>query len=251
MNKHTWAIAKLNLKNIKIPYFVTVLIFSIMFVQSIVYTIISVASKSASDQLQISSGSYLWLLIILAAIYIPSKNFRRIVNLGGKRDGYFQGALLCYAILAAAVTIANSFLYYTYERLLINTGYYIGFDTFLQNPALMDSHYTSVNIIEVFGWPGNGAVLALIQQFAFLFLMATVIHTLTAMQDKWYGWVTDIIIAAILGIFIPIAPLRAWLIKFFNLIIFNSNALIQIVACILLAIAVYALSKPVFARKAI
>lgn len=251
MNKNTWAIAKLNLKNIKTPYFVTGLIFSILFVQSIVYTIIAVSSKSAGEQLQISSADYLWLLIIMAAIYIPTKNFRRIINLGGKRDGFFWGSLACYATLAAAVTITTTFLYNTYERLLIGTGYFIGFETFLQNPALMDNHYVSVSLIEVFGWLGNGAVIAFFQQFAFLFLLATVVHTFTAMQDKWYGWVTDAIIAAILGIFIPIAPLRVWLLGFFNLIIFNSNAFVQIAACILLAIAVYSLSKPIFARKAI
>lgn len=251
MNKNTWAIAKLNLKNIKTPYFVTGLIFAVMFVQSIVYTIIAVSNGSAGKQLQISSGNYLWLLIIMAAIFIPTKNFRRIVNLGGKRDGFFWGSLSCYATLAVAVTIANTFLYYTYERLQISTGYFTGYEVFLKNPALMDNHYISVNLIEVFGWLGNGGVIAFFQQFAFLFLLASVIHTLTAMQDKWYGWVTDAIIAAILGVFIPIAPLRVWLVGFFNLIIFNSNAFMQIAACILLAIAVYALSKPIFARKVV
>lgn len=251
MNKHTWAIAKLNLKNIKTAYFVTGLIFAIVFVQSVVYTIIASSSTNAGDQLQIGSGNYFWLLIIMAAIFIPTKNFRRIVNLGGKRNGFFWGSLWCYATLAGAVTIANTFLYYTYERFLINTGYYAGYDTFIQNPAIMDNHYISVNLIEIFGWIKNGAVIAFIQQFAFLFLLASVVHTLTAMQDKWYGWVTDAVIAAILGTFIPIAPLREWLVKFFNLIIFNSNAFIQIVACMLLAIAVYALSKLIFIRKAI
>jgi hypothetical protein len=251
MNKHTWAIAKLNLRNIKTPYFVTGLIFSIIFVQSIVYTIIAVSSGSAGEQLQISSGNYSWLLIIMAAIFIPTKNFSRIVNLGGKRDGFFWGSLSCYATLAGAVTIANTFLYYTYERLLISTGYYSGYETLLQNPAIMDNHYISVNLIEVFGWLGNGAVIAFVQQFAFLFLLASVVHTLTAMQDKWYGWVTDAVIAAILGVFIPIAPLRVWLIRFFNLIIFNSNAFMQIAACMLIAIAVYAMSKLIFVRKAI
>lgn len=251
MNKHTWAIVKLNLKNIKTPYFVTGLIFSIIFVQSIVYTIIAISCGSAGEQLSISSGNYLWLLIIMAAIFIPTKNFRRIVNLGGKRDGFFWGSLSCYTTLAGAVTIADTFLYYTYERLLISTGYYTGYETFIQNTSLMDNHYISVHLIEVFGWLGNGKVIAFVQEFAFLFLLATVVHTLTAMQDKWYGWVTDAIIAAILGVFIPIAPLRVWLLRFFNLIIFNSNAFMQISACMLLAIAVYALNKLIFARKAI
>ncbi len=251
MNKQAWAITKLNLKNIKTPYFVTALIFAVIFVSNVVYTILAYTRGLTGQQISPSSGSYFWLLIIMAAVFIPTKNFRRIVNLGGKRDGFFWGSLSCYAILAVAVTIANTLLYYTYERFLVSTGYYASFEAFMQNHALMDNHFISVDVVEVFGWLGNGAVIAFIQQFAFLFLLASVVHTLTAMQDKWYGWMTDAIIAAILGVFIPIAALRAWLLVFFNLIIFNSNPFIQITACMILAIVIYMLSKPIFARKAI
>ena len=102
----------------------------------------------------------------------------------------------------------------------------------------------------VLGWMGNGPVVAFIQQFAFLLLLAAVIHTLTAAQDKWYGWAADILIIAVIAVFTPIAPLRASLAWFFNLIIFQS-AYIQIPACLVLAAAVYSLNKPILARKAI
>ena len=72
-----------------------------------------------------------------------------------------------------------------------------------------------------------------------------------AAQDKWYGWVADILIIAIISVFTPIAPLRAALVRFFNLIIFHSNAFIQIAACLILALVVYSLNKLLLARKAI
>ena len=251
MCKKIWTIAKINLMNIKIPCFVTGIIFAVIFVQCAIYTIVAAARGIAGEQLQISSGNYFWLLIILTAIFIPVKNFRRIVNLGGKRDDFFWGSLACYALLAGAVTIANTVLFYTFERFLLNTGYYVGYDTFMKNTALMDNHYVSVSVTEVFGWIENGHVIAIIQQFAFLFLVAAVVHTITAMQDKWYGWAVDVVIAAILAVFIPIASLRTWLLWFFDLIIFNANPFIQIAVCLLLAVAVYSVNKPVFARKAI
>lgn len=251
MSKQTWAIAKLNLKNIRTPYFVTALVFAVIFVQSIIYAIIASARGIAGEQLSINSGSYFWLLIIMAAIFIPTKNLRRIINLGGRRDGFFWGSLSCYAILAGAVTIANTLLYHTYEKFLLSTGYYAGYEAFVQNPALMDNHFISVDVVDVFGWLGNGVVIATLQQFAFLLLLAVFVHTLTTMQDKWYGWVVDAIIAAILGVFIPIASLREWLFKFFDLIIFNANPFLQIAACIVLAIAIYMLSKPILARKVV
>lgn len=251
MNKQTWTIAKMNLKNIKVPYFVTGLVFATIFVQSIIYLIIANATGNSGQQLNISSGNYFWLVIIMAAIFIPAKNFRRIVNLGGKRNGFFWGSMTTYVALAGAVSIINTIFYYTFERYLISTGYYVSFEAFMQNTALMDNYYVSVNLIELFGWSSNGMLFAFIQQFAFLLLLAAVVHTLTAMQDKWYGWVTDVLIAAILATFIPISVLRPTLLAFFNLIIFNSNAFLQILSCLILSIVIYTLSKPIFSRKAI
>ncbi|MDR0491409.1 MAG: hypothetical protein LBH28_09240 [Oscillospiraceae bacterium] len=251
MFKKVWVISKINLKNIRIPFFVTGLVFAVTFVESIIYLIIAAAGGRAGDQLYVSSGNYFWMLVILAAIFIPTKNFRRIVNLGGKRGDFFRGNLACYAMLAGAASIFHSLFYYVYECFLVSTGYYVGFETYIQNPALLDSHYVSVSVIEVFGWLGNGTVVVIIQQFALLFFVAVLVHTISAIQDKWYGWVTDTVIAAVLAVFIPIAPLRALLLSFFNLIISDVNPLAQIIACLLLSVAVYSLNKPIFARKVI
>lgn len=251
MSKQIWTIARMNLKNIRIPYFVTGLVFVAVFVQSIIYLIIAAASGNFGQQLNISSGNYFWLIVLMAAIFIPAKNFRRIVNLGGKRNGFFWGSMITYVVLAGAVSIVNTIFFYTFERYLINTGYYIGYQAFIQNTSLMDNYCVSVNLIELFGWSSNGMFFAFIQQFAFLLLLASVIHTLTAMQGKWYGWATDILIAAILATFIPISVLRPALLAFFNLIIYNSNAFLQITSCSVLAIVIYALSKPILSRKVI
>ena len=251
MNKQTWTIAKMNLKNIKIPYFVTGLVILVTFVQSVIFTIIAAVGGNAGHQLSISSANYPWLLVLLAAIFIPARNFRKIVNLGGKRDDFFWGSMITYVVLAGAVSLANTILYYTYDHFLISTGTYVGVEAFVRDTSLMDSHYVIVNLIELSGWSANGIFFAVIQQFAFLLLLAAAVHTLTSIQDKWYGWAADVIIAAILAVFIPIASLRVWLIGFFNLIIFHSNAFLQISNCLMLAIVIYAFNKPILARKAI
>jgi hypothetical protein len=51
-------------------------------------------------------------------------------------------------------------------------------------------------------------------------------------------------------VFTPIAPLRAVLAAFFRTILFSPPPL-QISVCLILAAALYALSKPIYARKAI
>ena len=199
----------------------------------------------------ISSGNYLWLLIIFAAIFIPIKNFRRIVNLGGKRGDYFWGSITTYAALSGVVSIVNTVFFYIYERFLIGTGYFVSFSDFMWDTTLIDNHYITVNTVELFGWSTRGVFFVLIQQFAFLFLLAVVVHTLVSAQSKWYGWAADVLIVAVISVFTPINPLRQSLLWFFNLIIFHSNGLIQITACMVLAILIYSLNKWILARKPI
>lgn len=251
MNNQALTIAKINLRNIKIPYFVTFLVIMVTFMQTAIITIVAAARNISGEQLSISSGNYTWLLVLLAAIFIPATHLRKLVNLGAKRKGFFWGSLTTYAVLAGAASLANTIYYYTVERFLINTGYYVGFKAFMQDYSLLDRYYVNVNLVELFGWSADGILFVVIQQFAFLLLLAVAVHTLTMMQDRWYGWAVDLILAAMLAVFIPIAVLRTWLLGFFNLIIFHSNALTQITACLLLAAVIYAVSKPILARKTI
>lgn len=251
MNKQAWTIAKINLKNIRVTYFVTCLIFSVTFLESIVFTIVAAARHKAGNQLSVSSGVYFWLLVLLAAVFIPALHLRKIINLGGKRHSFFWGSMMTYTALAGVASLANTIYYYTFENFLNRTDYYVGFEAFMRDTSLLDDHFVNANLIELFGWHANGIVLVFIQQFAFLLLLAAIVHTLTAMQDKWYGWVTDIVIAAILAVFIPVSVLRPSLLAVFDFLIFNPNALIQITICLVLAIIIYALSKPIIAKKVI
>jgi hypothetical protein len=233
MCKKVWTVAKLNLKTIRNPYFVTALVVLAMLAQALIKVIIATNRGYPLTEMTPGVNAYFWLLPLLAAIHIPSKNFRRISNLGGKRNDFFWGSLTTHAILAFSVSLVNMFVFYSFDN-------------------KVEKHYMGLfSPVGIFGWIENGAAVAFIQQFAFLFLVMAFFHTFTAIQDKWYGWATDIVIAAILSVFIPIPILRSKLVWFFNLIIFHSNAALQISACMILALAIYTLNKPIFARKAI
>lgn len=240
MCKGAWKIAKVNMRNCKVAYIVAGVTALTMLVQTFIYIIIATTSGGSFDNSNLSVGNVLWLAPLLAAILIPAKNFRKIINLGGKRDNFVLGCLMIYVIFAAVGALANTLIYYSLDRFIQTSGFF--------NKGVFGG---VMNVAEIFGWTQNGAVVAFAQQFAFLFLALSVIHTLTAMQDKWYGWATDVVIAAIIAVFTPIAALRPALLGFFNLIIFQSNAFLQIAACLILGLAVYALNKPIFARKVI
>lgn len=235
MNKSALEVNRLNLRNMKVPYVIITVVFFAMLVQDIIKVIIAYTGGTMMEQFLISIGNYLWLLIPISAIHITTKNFRKLINLGCKRNIFFMGSLATYLILAGVISLVNTLIFYTYDRILSGSGYFYGI----------------FNCVEIFGWSANGPLLAFIQQFAFLFLVAAFIHTLVLMQDNWVGWVVDLLIVAILSIFIPIVSLRMVLVSFFNLIIFNSNALLQIISCLALAVLVYFLSLPVLSRKRI
>ncbi|MCL2773397.1 MAG: hypothetical protein FWD71_08600 [Oscillospiraceae bacterium] len=234
MSKSALTVNKLNFKNLKVPYFITGITFAALLVQDIVQNIVGAFNRAAeADNHSVSIGNMLWLLIILAPIFIPALNLRRITNLGGKRKSFFIGNIWTYIILAAGVSLVSTIIYYTYDSLIENLG-------FIGKP---------LNAIEAFGWSSHVAVIAFIQQFAFLLLFAAFVHTLTAIQDKWYGWTADIVIVAIISVFTPIKPLRDAEVWFFNMIIFHSNAFVQIISCLVLAAVIYAVSLPVINRK--
>jgi hypothetical protein len=223
------------MRNIKPAYIITPVVLGGMILNYIIGIIIfaSGGGWDMSENSNISSAWMLWLLPILAAILIPTRNFRRTMNLGGKRDTFFWGSLTIYALFAGIVSVAVIVL--------------DSIESFVVAEMNFGILWTSAN---VFGWSDYGVISAFFQQFAFLFLVAAFVHTLAAMQDKWHGWVADVLIIAIIAVFTPIAPLRAALAWFFNLILFESPFL-QIPICMLLAMAVFALNKPILARKAI
>ena len=92
-------------------------------------------------------------------------------------------------------------------------------------------------MMDVCKWTENGIVVAGLQQMFFLLLVMVFLHVLLSMQPYWYGWLTDAVLVAIICIFTPIAPLRAILAEFFQMIMLNGNAVLHIGICLLLSAA--------------
>ena len=87
-----------------------------------------------------------------------------------------------------------------------------------------DFYFGCINLMDVCQWTANGIVVAGLQQMFFLLLVMIFLHVLLSMQTHWYGWLTDAILVAIICVFTPIAPLRAVLAGFFQIIMINRNA---------------------------
>lgn len=225
-NNKVLAIIKINFMQLKLAYIFTAIIFLLICGDIIIQNGSNPGNRS------VSAGNYLYLLIIFTAILIPTINFKKFMHLNARKIDFYWGTFFNYIAFSAAVSVLNSAIFYVADK-------------------LFGARITIWNLVKIFEWSNNGMMLAFLQQFAFLLLTAVFIHTLTSMQTFWFGWTIDAVLVAVISIFTPIAPLKAVLAGFFNIIIFNSNACLQIIACLGLSAAIYALYYVVLLRKKI
>lgn len=160
-----------------------------------------------------------WKLYLLLAVLTPFFfvfcDFSKLMHLGASKKDYFSGCLISYGFLAFVISF-------------VNTGIHL----------LIDPIYlarTVINLMDVCGWTKNGIFVAGLQQMAFLLLVMIFLHVLLSMQTRWVGWLTDALLIAVICIFTPIAPLRAILAGFFQLIMLNGNAALHICICLFLS----------------
>lgn len=197
----TFAIVKRLLASNKISFIITALV---------------VLCATSSGDVALSNGNYTWLLAGMTPFFFVFYDYTKLMHLGSSKKDYFSGCLISYGILAVLISLVNTLIH-----LLIDPAY---------------SAKTVINMIDVCQWTENGLVVAGIQQIFFLLLIMIFLHVLLSMQPHWYGWLADAVLIAIISIFTPIAPLRAVLGGFFQIIMLNSNAVLHIGVCFLLCV---------------
>jgi hypothetical protein len=236
MRKKFLVISALNLRNCKAAWITSLILFFSILGQTVVHVILAVNGADMRYQSELGSANFLYLLPVLCAILIPARNFRRLINLGARRDDFFWGSLFTYGLLAAGVSLANIAMYYAFDLTVLRMNIFDGL---------------RLNLLDVWGWSAQGAVVAFLRQGAFLFLVMVFFHTLTLLHEWWIGWVADGLIIAIISVFTPIEPLRNAEYAFFRAILFQPGAFPHIVTCLALAAGLYALTRLLLSRKRI
>ena len=196
---------------------------------SFILTALVTLCATSSGEVVLSNGNYTWLLAVLTPFFFVFYDFKKLTHLGASKKDYYAGCLISYGFLAFCVSLANTLIH-----LLIDPLY----------PAK-----TVINLMDVCKWTENGIVAAGFQQMCFLLLVMVFLHVLLSMQAHWYGWLTDAVLAAIICIFSPIAPLREILSGFFQIIMLNGNAILHIGVCLLLSAALSLVGLVVLKRK--
>ena len=196
---------------------------------SFILTALVVLCATSSGDVVLSNGNYTWLLAVLTPFFFVFYDFTKLMHLGASKKDYFFGCLISYGFLAFCISLVNTVIH-----LLIDPVY---------------SAQTVINMMDVCKWTENGMIVAGLQQMFFLLLVMVFLHVLLSMQPHWYGWLTDAVFVAIICIFTPIAPLRAVLAGFFQMIMLNSNAVLHICICLLLSAALSLGGLVVLKRK--
>lgn len=187
------------------------------------------ATTSGDSKIALSNGNYTWLLAALTPFLFVYNDFTKLIHLGTSKKDYFMGSLAGYGLTALMVSLAN-------------TGIHLLLDPLNRSQKV-------VNMMDSCGWTANGLFVAFLQQSIFLLLVMISLHVLLSIQPYWYGWLTDGALAAIICIFTPAAPLRRLLAGFFKVIMFNSNALLQIGVCLMLCFVLSLTGFAVLKRK--
>lgn len=196
---------------------------------SFIITALVVLCATSSGDVVLSNGNYTWLLAVLTPFFFVFYDFPKLMHLGANKKDYFFGCLISYGLLSFCISLVNTVIH-----LLIDPVY---------------SAQTVINMMDVCKWTENGIIVAGLQQMFFLLLVMVFLHVLLSMQTHWYGWLTDVLLVAIICVFTPIAPLRAVLTGFFRIIMFNSNAVLHICVCLLLSAALSLGGLVVLKRK--
>jgi hypothetical protein len=213
--------AKVNWRHSQTAYLITGICFVVGNIQYIIELMVN-----PEGNMTIPVGNYLYLLPVCMGVFVIAHNFPKLMNLGGKRLDFFISGIITYLPIAAGASLMSIVTRCTIDKWMLANSRMAGF----------------LDLYDVFGFMERGAVVAFFQMTSFLLLLSITAHTLTLIQGRWYGWATDTIIIAIIAVFTPIAPLRAALVWFFDMIIFHDFAIVQILSCLLLGAAIYCAS---------
>ena len=167
-----WAVAKQNLKyGTRKVYVISFLLFALVLIYNICNW------PNSFNKNITSAACFLFVVPLLAPIVIASTNYTSIMNMGVSKKLYAKACLLDYLLLAALVSLANTLFYFILDK---------------PNDKVLTHIY---NFIFIYGW--DNVFIAFICQLLLIFAIEIVVHTITAMQRKWYGILVDIGIVAL------------------------------------------------------
>ncbi|NEN83535.1 hypothetical protein [Paenibacillus elgii] len=165
--------------------------------------IVSLCTDS-SHNTRLSDGNMLILILLLIAIVLPLRYYKRIVHLGASREQYFKALHFVFAVWAAAIALFNS-LWFEFEV------------------GVLRNYMNTVDLIEAFHWVDFGLAGSFLHQIAFYLMVMALLSMLISGYYHPVGWLLWALLLAAIPIGTAIPSLRVYVVLFFKALLFNSS----------------------------
>ena len=230
MNSKPWTVMRLCLVNLTAVWAIMLVAFAMVTIPSVIQVVQAGPDEYFEKSYLLSSGNAWYLLLIVAPVLVATRHVTKVMHLNAAKEVFLGGAVLLYALLAAGVSAANHAFHYSLDQSWSQT-------------------FQVVNLAETFGWTSNGPLISLVQQFAYLLMVALGVHCLASVQKSWKGWSFDLLLVALFSASLVVDPLlsvRTWVVE---LLVLHSNAVVQVVSCLVAVVLLYAISLTVLRRQ--
>ncbi|AYY12574.1 hypothetical protein EF847_07505 [Actinobacteria bacterium YIM 96077] len=221
---------RLSLSNLALAWAVLLACFALVTIPSVIQVVQAGPDEYFDNSYLLSSGNAFYVLIFIAPAVVALSHLMKVMYLNAAKETFLAGAVLLYALLAAAVSAANHAFHYTLDQSWEQT-------------------FQVVNLAAIFGWTDHGVLVGFLQQFAFMFLVAIAVHTLASLQRSWVGWLVDLMLIGLFSASLvtePLVSVRSWLSE---VLVSHSSAPVQIGSCLVAAALLYGIALKVLRRK--
>lgn len=180
-------------------------VLSVVVINLLVSIIINL-SVPGNNNIQVSVGNLLAILLIVAAINLPTVFFKKIVNLGATRRQYYTGLIVTHIFWSALFAVLNI------AWLKLETGF-------------LREYIATFNILEIFHWDQFNVFGMFLYQFGTYMLLVSILNLLFSCWKHVLGWVFWALLIAAIPIGTSIASLRSKVADGFQALLFNDSLL--------------------------
>lgn len=154
----------------------------------------------------LSTSNLLLLILLILAIVLPLRYYKRIVHLGASRERYFAGLHFVFAVWAGAIAVVNS-LWPVFEV------------------HVFRNNKNTVDLIEAFHWNEFGMAGSVLYQIAFYWMAMALLSMLVSGYYHFVGWLLWVTLLAAIPVGTAIPTLRVHVVSFFKALLFNGSLL--------------------------
>lgn len=238
-SKLLWGMTKLNIKKSWIAYAILGAAIALMLI---------LAVKDMYDYVSLTGvGQVFYIFPLLLAIFIPALHYKKFLNLGAKKLDFFWSCIFIYVIAAIAAALLGRLAYYAFDKPLLSAQQRLIRSAWPPETIEMydKEGYQISYLSDMFNELGFKGATGFFQMFALIFFFTCMVHTLTLIQGKWYGWVADVFVVFWFFILPPLydfESIKVMIKWFYDLIIFHKYPAVQILGCLALGAGIYMLS---------